>query len=607
MSNPKHYRANLRDIFFNLFEFLEIQRHSLGQPAFGPIDESAAREALGALAAQCTDVLSLGFYESDRSPPRLDEHGDVILPEALRKTMAAYYEGEWHKLEVPTRLGGVGAPPTVTWAAFELVTGANSAAAFYMLTAVLSKVIDRLGTDAQKKRFVRAMNDRCWGGAMVLTESDAGSDVGSARTKAIHVAGDEWRIEGTKRFITNGDYASTENIIHLVLARPEGGPPGSKGLSMFIVPKYWVNEDGTLGERNGMRCTRLEKKMGIRASVTCEMSYGGDRPCRALLVGNVHSGISQMFQVIEQARMAVGIKSMSTLSSAYLNALEYTKERVQGPDMALINDKNSPRVPIVRHPDVRRMLLTQKAMAEGMRALCLFTASVQDRVEILGGHGSPEAREADRLNDLLLPMVKGYCSDKVYETLALSLQCFGGSGYTQDYPIEQYIRDQKIDALYEGTTHIQALDFFFRKVARDGGGALMALMARIEQSLQERVGGETLAHERELLARSVADVQAIFGAMTAKGADSLYHVGLHANRVLFAATEVVIAWLLVRQAAVANSARSGCSDADSAFYEGKIASAKQYCREILPNTAVARQVVESGDLFAMGVSEAAFG
>jgi hypothetical protein len=315
---------------------------------------------------------------------------------------------------------------------------------------------------------------------MVLTEPDAGSDVGAGTTSARHVEGDEYLLEGVKRFITNGDFDQPANIVHLVLARPEGAPPGTKGLGMFLVPKFWVEADGSLGARNGAFVTNVEHKMGIKGSATCELTLGATgTPCRGLLVGGVRDGIAQMFHVIEYARMGVATKSMAALSTGYGNALAYTRLRKQGADLARAADKTAPRVEIIRHPDVRRMLMLQKAFAEGLRALILYTAHVQDQVVIAGGYGSDAAKALDARNDLLLPLCKGYASEKVFELLGVSLQCFGGSGYCSDYPIEQYIRDQKIDTLYEGTTHIQALDLFFRKVGRDRGATLAGLMGDV--------------------------------------------------------------------------------------------------------------------------------
>jgi alkylation response protein AidB-like acyl-CoA dehydrogenase len=601
-----HYKSNLRDIYFNLFEFLEVQNSSFKHAPYDHMDEETAREALSGLNKLCQTEIDSSFVVSDRVPLKLDDDGNVTLPDEVKHSIAVFQESGFNKMDVPERLGGFGAPPTVCWAGFELVSGANPCVAYYAFGSFIARVIDQLGTESQKARYVSAMLERGWGGSMVLTEPDAGSDVGAARAKAKHIDGDVWEIDGVKRFITNGDFDGTENIVHLVLARPEGAPGGTKGLSMFIVPKFWVNEDGSLGERNGVYCTNIEKKMGIKGSATCELTFGERGPARGLLVGESHQGIRQMFQVIEQARMGVGIKSVATLSSGYLHALEYSKERVQGPDLAKATDKTAPRIAILGHPDVRRMLMLQKCHAEGMRALVLFTASIQDQVEIAGGHASADAKALDALNDLLLPLVKGYSSEKAYEMLALSLQCLGGSGYVQDYPIEQYVRDQKIDTLYEGTTHIQALDLLLRKVARDGGTTLQALMGRIKETIDKEEGGAALATERQLLGRALGDMQGIFGALMAKFGESIYHVGLQGNRILFAVAETVIGWLLVRHAAVAVAKRGDAVGPDRAYYEGKIASAQFFCRNVLPSLTLTRKLVESSSLELMELDDEAF-
>ena len=505
---------------------------------------------------------------------------------------------------LPEHMGGVGTPPSVAWAGLEATLGANPALTFYCFGNVIARTIDLLGTEEQKARYVTAMVEGGWGGTMVLTEPDAGSDVGAGRTTARHVEGDVWEIEGVKRFISQGDFDGTDNIVHLVLARPEGAGGGTKGLSMFIVPKYWVNDDGSLGERNGAFCTNVEKKMGLKSSATCEMTFGDRMPCRGLLVGGTHQGIRQMFHVIEHARMAIGVKTTSTLSTAYLNALAYAKERVQGPDLLKALDKTSPRVRIIEHPDVRRMMLLQKSWAEGMRGLYMYTSSIQDQVEMAGGHGSPDAKELDRYNDLLLPIVKGFCSDKGYQILADALQSFGGSGYCQDYPIEQYIRDQKIDTLYEGTTHIQALDFFFRKVARDGGATLRVLLGHIREATVE--GHAELAPQREALGRALGEVERIFMGMMGKVGDSLYHVGLHGNRILFAVGKLVVGWRLLVHAELAQSKLGDASGADADFYAGKVASARFFCAEVLPELGADRRIIEAGTLDLMNVDEAAF-
>jgi alkylation response protein AidB-like acyl-CoA dehydrogenase len=450
----------------------------------------------------------------------------------------------------------------------------------------------------------------------VLTEPDAGSDVGAGRTKAIEQPDGTWHIEGVKRFITNGDQDMTENIFHLVLARPEGAGPGTKGLSMFLVPKYLVNEDGSLGERNGARVTNLEHKMGLKVSTTCELTFGGDpdRPAVGTLVGGVHDGIRQMFMIIEHARMLVGSKAIETLSTGYLNALEFAKTRVQGPDLARQFDKTSPRVTIINHPDVRRMLMQQKAYAEGLRALMLYTATQQDAVQIATLAGGEDAAAAAR-NDLLLPLVKGVGSERAYETLTLSLQTLGGSGFLQDYPIEQYIRDAKIDSLYEGTTAIQSLDFFFRKIGRDQGATITALFAEIAAFAAADNGNGRLKAERAAIAEGLAHVEASLTAMTGFALASLdrpeeiYKVGLTSVRLLLGVGDLVIGWLLGRQAEVALRAldnAEGVSGADRDFYAGKLAVARFFASTVLPRLESDRKIIEQTTTDLMDVPEGAF-
>ncbi len=607
MSTEHHYRSNLRDTFFNLFEFLDVGRTTLGHAPFDALDEATARESMRAIEQICVRDVAASFADADRRPAHMTDDGRVVIPDSLARSLKAFFDGDWHRFSLPTHMGGVGAPPTLAWASFELVAGANGSAAFYLAGPMMSKAIDRLATEEQKARYFPQMIDRQWNTAMVLTEPDAGSDVGAARARAWQEPNGEWHIEGVKRFITNGDYEGPENIVHIVLARPDGAPGGTKGLSMFLVPKFWVEADGSLGARNGWSVTRLEKKMGIRSSVTCEVHYGEDgAPCRALLVGDKHDGIRQMFHIIEDARMAVGVKSMGTLSTAYLNALAYAKERKQGADLLRANDKSAPRVHILAHPDVRRMLLSQKAHAEAMRALVLWTAHQQDQVEILGGHGTVNAAKHDALNDLLLPLVKGWCSEVAAAQLQLSLQCLGGSGYCDDYPMEQYIRDQKIDTLYEGTTHIQALDLFFRKVARDGGATLQGLLGEIQTSLEGELKHPALEAERASLAKAVGELGAIFMTMLGKVNESLYHVGLQGNRVLFSLAQVVSGWLLLRHAAIALAKRDGASDDDRAYYDGKIASARWWASDVLPEVGYTRRLIEKGTLALMELPDSAF-
>jgi alkylation response protein AidB-like acyl-CoA dehydrogenase len=603
-----HYKSNVRDIEFNLYEVLGTDER-LGHGPFADMDLDTARNVLREVERLSVEDMAASFVEGDRTPPTFDpETGDVTLPPGLSKSLDAFFAGEWFRLDLPEHLGGYGAPPSLRWACAELLCGANAPAFMYAVGPLFAKILDGIATDEQKERFVKPMIERHWGATMVLTEPDAGSDVGAGRTRAIAQPDGTWHVEGVKRFITSGDFDWPENIVHLVLARPEGHGPGTKGLSLFIVPKLWVEEDGTLGERNGVYVTNVEHKMGLKASATCEITFGDRHPARGFLVGEVHDGIAQMFKVIEYARMMVGTKAIATLSTGYLNALEYAKTRVQGADMTQMIDKAAPRVEIINHPDVRRMLMVQKAHAEGMRALVLYTATVQDRVEM-----DPSDDEAVRLNDLLLPIVKGYGSETSYRLLADSLQVFGGSGYLQDYPVEQYIRDAKIDTLYEGTTSIQGMDLFFRKIVRDQGAALTALLSQVQDVAKGDAGNGALAAERAALGTALEDVQGMVGSMVgyltsaAEERRNVYKVGLNTTRLLMSLGDLVIGWLLVRQAEVALARLAESPGAaDRAFYEGKVAAARFFTSSVLPELSVRRRVVESTDLGLMDLAPESF-
>jgi alkylation response protein AidB-like acyl-CoA dehydrogenase len=610
-----HYKSNLRDIEFNLFEVLGTQA-ALGTGPYANLDQDSARDVLKEVERLATNDLAASFTDSDRNPPVFDKAtGEVTMPESFLKSYSAYADGGWDRLDLPESLGGIGAPPSLRWAATEMVLGANPAVYMFGSGAGFAAILHRNGTEDQK-RFAELAIERQWGATMVLTEPDAGSDVGAGRTKAVPQPDGTWHLEGVKRFITSAEWNWPENIFHLVLARPEGVPgaggPGTKGLSLFLVSKHHVDlATGELGGRNGVHVTGVEKKMGLKVSTTCEVTFGEHEPAVGTLVGDVHQGIAQMFQVIENARMFVGAKAISTLSTGYLNALEYAKQRVQGPDMTRMTDKTAPRVTITHHPDVRLMLMRQKAWAEGMRALVLYTASIQDSVELAAAAGQPDEL-AERLNDLLLPIVKGYGSEKAYELLATSLQVFGGSGFTQDYPIEQYIRDSKIDTLYEGTTSIQGMDLFFRKIVRDQGAALGKLSAQIQEFAKGDAGNGVLARERELLGTALEDVQGIVNHMvndlmsSAEQTENLYKVGLNTTRALMALGDLVVGWLLLRQAAVAVEALPSAQPRDKAFYDGKVAAAKWFASAVLPELASKRAIAEATDLALMELDEAAF-
>ncbi|WP_432011302.1 acyl-CoA dehydrogenase [Streptomyces cucumeris] len=603
-----HYQPHLRDLEFNLFEVFG-RSEAYGRGAFAELDPATARTVLAEVARMATDDLADSLVDSDRNPPRYDPTSrSVTLPDTFKKAYRTWTDAGFHRLDLPPELGGAGAPPSLYWAVSELVLGANPALHLYSL-GIGIKVLHQLGTPEQR-RLAKAMADRGWGSTMVLTEPEAGSDVGAGRTRAVRQEDGSWHLEGVKRFITSGEHDLAENIVHLVLARPEGAGPGTKGLSLFIVPKYQVTDwtTGQLGARNGVYATALEQKMGLKASTTCELTFGAEHPAVGHLLGEAHDGIRQMFHIIEAARMTVGTKSIATLSSGYLTALAYARQRVQGADLTRSTDKTAPRVTIVHHPDVKRSLLLQKAHAEGMRALVLFTATVQDRMVAAEAAGNTD-EEAKALNDLLLPIVKGYGSEKSFEQLTQSLQTLGGSGYLQDFPVEQYLRDSKIDSLYEGTTAIQGLDFFFRKVTRDQGKALTTLFAGIREFLDTAAGGDSLAAERALLATAFEDVRAMVATMTdqlmasLEDPASLYRVGRNTTRLLFATGDLLLGWLLLRQAAVALQKQPTATARDAAFYQGKVACAAFFAQEVLPLLTAQRAIAASAGAEFMEVPE----
>ena len=606
-----HYIANLRDIEFCLFDLLGREK-VLGTSIYSELDRDTAMGMLEEVKRLSENDLAESFVEGDRLGTEFNKAtGDVKVPASFKKSYKAYMDGEWWRIDAPVPLGGTAIPLSLRWAIAEMILGSNPAIHIYASGTSFSHVAYELGNERDKK-IAKFMVDKDWGSTMQLTEPDAGSDVGAGRTKAVKQADGTWHITGTKRFITSGDSDLNENIIHFVLARPEGAGPGTKGLSLFLVPKFMFDlETGALGKRNGAYVTKVEHKMGLNVSSTCEINLGEKEPAVGYLLGEVHDGIAQMFKVIEYARMMVGTKAISTLSAGYQNALAYAKQRVQGGDMKVMNDKASPRVTIIHHPDVRRSLMMQKAYSEGMRALVLYTASTQDAVEIAKATGDAKLEEYKKLNDLLLPIVKGFGSEKSWVLLGTeSLQTFGGSGFTEDWPLEQYVRDAKIDTLYEGTTAIQGLDFFFRKIVKDGGKSIGLLGKEIGEFCAS--GGE-FASEKEKLAKALNDVNEMMGGLVMHAMASqeggkeseIYKVGLQTSRLLMATGEVLVAWLLLRSAEIAHS-KLASAGRDSDFYAGKIASAKFFVRTVLPHITADKKILESEDGAIMDLPESAF-
>jgi alkylation response protein AidB-like acyl-CoA dehydrogenase len=608
-----HYITNVRDIEFNLFEVLNLG-DVFASGGYGDLDVDTVRTMLDEVARLAEGPVAESFAVADRHPPVFDpDRHTISVPGELAKSVQAVKDAEWWRIGIAEEIGGVAAPAPLTWAIHEMLVCANPSAAFwYALGPAMANALYVEGNEQQKRWAAMAL-ERGWAATMVLTEPDSGSDVGAGRAKAIAQPDGTWHIDGVKRFISGGDVGDTaENIFHLVLARPVGASPGTKGLSLFYVPKYLFDPDTLeLGRRNGVFATGLEHKMGLKSSPTCELTFGAHGiPAVGYLVGDVHNGIAQMFTVIENARMTIGVKATGTLSTGYLNALAFAKERVQGADLTQMTDKAAPRVTIIHHPDVRRALMTQKAYAEGLRALYMYAAAHQnDDVAQQVSGASPEM--AHRVGDLLLPLVKGVGSERAYELLTESLQTFGGSGFLQDYPIEQYIRDAKIDSLYEGTTAIQALDLFFRKVVRDRGEALAHVAAQISRSID--TCDAALKTQADQLRTALGDVKAMTATLTgylmsaAERPEEIYKVGLASVRFLLAVGDLLIGWRLLVQANVAQAALSANpSKADEAFYTGKIASAAFFAANMLPNLRGLRGIIENLDDEIMNLPEAAF-
>lgn len=607
-----HYTANLRDIEFCLFDLLG-RGEILGKSIYKDLDRDTAMGMLEEIKRLAENDLATSFVEGDRKGVDFNPAtGDAKLPESFKKSYKAYIDGEWWRIDTPPELGGTKIPASLRWAIAEMVLGSNPSVHIYASGYSFAQVAYYLGTDEQKK-IAKFMVDRDWGASMMLTEPDAGSDVGAGRAKAVKQADGTWHITGTKRFITSGDSDLNENIVHFVLARREGGKGGTKGLSLFLIPKFMFDfETGALGKRNGIYATKLEHKMGLNVSTTCEMNLGEKEPAVGYLLGDVHDGIAQMFKIIEFARMMVGTKAIATLSAGYQQALAYAKTRVQGGDMKIMTDKTSPRVTIIHHPDVRRSLMVQKAYSEGMRALVLYAASIQDEVAMARAEGANKEKQEDldALADLLLPVVKGYGSEKSWTLLGTeSLQTFGGSGFTQDWPIEQYVRDAKIDTLYEGTTAIQGLDFFFRKIIKDRGRAIGLLSKEIAAFAKS---GGVHAEEKIALQKTLEDLNAIISVLVGHAMQSqtdpaeIYKVGLNTTRCLMAVGDTITAWLLLRQADIAAAKLPTAAGKDADFYAGKIAAAKFFVLNYLPHITADREIIEATDNSIMEISESAF-
>ena len=592
----------------------------LGTGAYEEMDVDTARSVLAEVDRFARTQLADSYAESDRNPPVYDPvTRTVTTSEAFRRSFGALMDAEWFRLQLPTELGGQPTPPSVQWAIAELLLGANPAAFFYAAGPNFAHAIWRNGTPDQQ-RIAEIMIERRWGATMVLTEPDAGSDVGAGRTRARQAADGTWHIEGVKRFITSGEWDWPENIVHLVLARPEGvdgaGGPGTKGLSLFVVPKYRFDfETGELGARNGVYATNLEHKMGLRASATCELTFGADEPAVGYLLGDVHDGIRQMFQIIEYARMMVGTKAMATLSSGYLHALAFAKERVQGGDLAS-SERVGPRIPIIGHPDVRRQLMTLKAHAEGLRALVLYTASIQDDVAIARRPAGPTTRPSAQR-----PAAAGGQGVRLRAVVRAARRRAPGArrlGLPPGLPARAvHPRRQDRHAVRGHDRDPGPRPVLPQDAPRPVPGGHRA-RAEIQSFVKGDSGSGALAYERELLGQALEDVQGDHHRARrvpgrgAGRAQAVYRVGQNTTRLLLAVGDLVVGWLLLREAEVALGAldaiaRGGRARAtERAFYEGKVAGGRYFAREVLPRLGVERALAERTDNAVMELAADAF-
>jgi alkylation response protein AidB-like acyl-CoA dehydrogenase len=545
--------------------------------------------------------------DGDRIGARF-EGGKVTVPESFHKAWALFKEGEWLALSDSPEWGGQGMPVTLSLAANDHFIGSNFAFMMYPgLTHGAGRLVQTFGTEKQKKLFLKKMFTGQWTGTMLLTEPEAGSDLGPLATSAVKNDDGTYSISGNKIFISSGEHDLAENIVHPVLARIEGAPKGTKGISLFLVPKIWVNDDGSLGEPNDVMCTGIEEKMGIHGNATCSLSLGSKGNCRGMLLGAENKGMRAMFQMMNEARLLVGLQGLACASSAYLYAVNYARQRVQGRHLLKSFDREAPSVPIIQHPDIRRMLLTMKAYVEGMRSLLYYIGNCQDKMQI----SDQEAQKGkyQGLIDLLIPIAKGYVTDKAFEVCSLGIQVYGGYGYIREYPMEQLLRDCRITQIYEGTNGIQAMDLLGRKLGMNQGKPVMDLLGEIQQTIASAKSIESLqdvASKVEAAVNKLGQVALHIGqtAMSEK----VMHAFAHAYSFMEVCGDVVMGWLLLWRACVAaQNLAAGGSKKDVAFYEGQIKSADFFANSILPVTRGKMNVILTTNGAALEISEDAFG
>jgi alkylation response protein AidB-like acyl-CoA dehydrogenase len=534
--------------------------------------------------------------------------GEVTVPKEFHRAWDLLKEGEWIAMSEDPEWGGQGMPASVSLAAGDYLIGANFAFMMYAgLTHGAGLLVESFGTDEQKKLFLKKMYTGEWAGTMLLTEPQAGSDVGMLTTMAVKNDDGTYSISGNKIFISSGDHDLSENIIHPVLARIEGAPAGTKGISLFLVPKYWVDEDGALGDFNDVVCTGVEKKMGIHGNATCSLTLGGKGSCRGLLLGEENKGMRSMFVMMNAARLLVGLQGFTGASNSYMNALNYARERIQGRHLLSMMDKNAPSVPIIQHPNVRRMLLTMKTYVEGMRSLLYYVGFLEDLKKVTTDPDDLEKYQG--IIDLLIPICKGYVTDRAFEVCSLGVQIYGGYGYIKEYPQEQLLRDVRITMIYEGTNGIQAMDLLGRKLGMNKGKPVMDLLEKIQTTIagakkQGLIGG--LAEKLEIAINKLGEVGMHIGAQAMS--PEVMNAFAFANSFMEVTGDVIMAWMLLWRASIAaEKIEKGARKKDVAYYEGQIKSAEFFVHSILPVAMGKMDTILAGNDAVIKISEDSFG
>ena len=560
------------------------------------------------------------YAEGDKTGVQF-ENGVVKAPECFRKPHRLYVENEWLSLTEDPKYGGQGLPQIIAAAASEYLVGANFAfTAYGTLGHGSGKMVELFGTEKQKALFLRKLYTGEWGGTMVLTEPEAGSDLGALATSAVKNEDGTYSITGNKIFITNGDQDLTENIIHPVLARVKGAPAGPKGISIFLVPKIWVNDDGSFGNSNDVVCTGIEEKMGLHGSPTCSLTFGGKGKCRGLLLGEENQGLMIMFYMMNEARLGVGLQGFLHGSAAYLYALNYARERKQGRDISGGKNPDAPQTRIINHPDVRRMLMWMKAHVDGMRSFIYYIAACFDRVECTTDEA--EKARCNGLIELLTPLVKAYCTDKGFDVCIQAVQVYGGYGYTREFPVEQLARDCKIASIYEGTNGIQAMDLLGRKLGMNKGATFMDFITEIKKtvSVAQKIPELTdMAVTVSAAADSLADT-AIRMGQTALSPE-FKSAFAAAYPFLDAMGDVIMAWMLLWRAAVAAPAleksvkglqgeerkKKIAKNKHAAFYDGQLKTAAYFIDSLLPIALGKMNAISGKDHSITEIDERSFG